>query len=209
MRLEVVMNFAYIRVSSKEQNESRQVKAINEYVKKENIVIEDKNVFIDKASGKSFDRPIYIDMKNRFRKGDVLLLKELDRLGRDMDDIKREWHSLVEGGVEIVVIDTPIISTVNKTDIERRLIANIVFELLTYMAEKERVKIRQRQAEGIKSAKEKGVQFGRPKANVQITKFKKKFEAFNGGYITAEVAASELNISRATFFRRIKEYSGQ
>jgi len=201
------MNFAYIRVSSKEQNESRQVVAIDEYVLKENLKLEQKNIFIEKASGKSFNRPIYIDMKKRFRKGDVLIIKELDRLGGDMDAIKKEWYSLVDTGVEIVVIDTLIISTKNKSDLERKLIGNIVFDLLSYMAEKERVKIKQRQSEGIKSAKAAGVVFGRPKAAVNGTKLKKKYEAYSNGNITAEEAAYSLGVSRATFFRRIKEYT--
>ena len=111
---EVKMNFAYIRVSTKEQNESRQTTAIQEYVTQTETPLDAKNIFIEKASGKDFERPIYIDMKKRFRNGDVLIIKELDRLGRDMDAIRREWNYLADGGIDIVVIDTPIINTINR-----------------------------------------------------------------------------------------------
>jgi len=198
------MYFAYIRVSSKEQNESRQTAAIQGYVKLTGIDLDDKNVFIEKASGKNMERPIYADMKKRFRKGDVLIIKELDRLGRNMEAIRREWNMLSEEGVDIVVIDTPIISTLGKMDIERKLISNIVFELLSYMAEKERIKIKQRQAEGIEAAQKRGVGFGRPKVRIKNNDLKKKVAAYREGHLSAEEAATALGVSRATFFRRMK-----
>lgn len=199
------MYFAYIRVSSKEQNESRQIVAIEEYVRKTNTLFDDSNMFVEKASGKTLERPIYLDMKKRFRKGDVLIIKELDRLGRNMEAIRQEWNMLSEEGVDIVVIDTPIISTLGKMDIERKLISNIVFELLSYMAEKERIKIKQRQAEGIEAAQMRGVEFGRPKVNIKCNELKKKVTAYREGHISAEEAATALGVSRATFFRRLKK----
>ena len=113
-------------------------------------------------SGKDFNRNGYLKLKNSLlRDGDTLVIKELDRLGRNMDMIKNEWQEIQSKGIDIVVLDTPILNTKNKSDLEKKLIANIVFELLTYMAEKERIKIKTRQAEGIAAAKARGVRFGR------------------------------------------------
>lgn len=197
------MYFAYVRVSSKEQKEDRQMTAIRAYIRDTGIDLKKSNIFIEKTSGKTFERPVYIDMKKRFRKGDVLIIKELDRLGRNMEAIRQEWNEMSKVGVDIIVLDTPIISTLGKMDIERKLISNIVFELLSYMAEKERIKIKQRQAEGIKSAKERGVEFGRPRVGIKTKELKKKIAAYKEGHISATEAATALGISRSTFFRRM------
>ena len=150
--------FGYARVSSKDQNLDRQIEELIKYG------VEERDIIVDKQSGKDFNRNGYKTLKyNLLRNGDTLVIKELDRLGRNMEQIKVEWKELEDVGVNLVVIDNPILNTAGKTDLEKKLISNIVFELLSYMSEKERLKIKQRQAEGIKIAKEKGKKFGRPK----------------------------------------------
>ena len=141
--------YGYARVSSTEQNLDRQIKALVKYG------VEDRHIITDKMSGKNFDRPGYQTLKCQLlRSCDVLVIKELDRLGRDYEQIKSEWHDLRQMGVDIVVLDMPILSTADKSDLEKTLIANIVFELLAYLSEKERIKIRTRQAEGASGSKE-------------------------------------------------------
>ncbi|MCT8975294.1 recombinase family protein [Clostridium sp. CX1] len=197
--------FAYIRVSTLEQNTDRQVQALNDYCKENNIVINERDIYTDKASGKDFNRENYKALKLNLRDGDTLIIKELDRLGRDMQRIKEEWHELLKQGVNIIVIDTPILNTTNKTDLEKSLISNIVFELLSYMAQKERIKIKQRQAEGIASAKAKGLKFGRP--SVEYPKeFSKVYAEWKEGSISAVKAMDILNLKKTTFYKLVKDY---
>lgn len=197
--------FAYIRVSTIEQNTDRQVRALNEYCKENDIVINERDIYTDKASGKDFNRENYKALKLNLRDGDTLIIKELDRLGRDMQMIKEEWHELLKQGINIIVIDTPILNTTNKTDLEKSLISNIVFELLSYMAQKERIKIKQRQAEGIASAKAKGLKFGRP--SVEYPKeFSKVYDEWKKGSISAVKAMEILNLKKTTFYKLVKDY---
>jgi len=150
--------YGYARVSSNEQHLDRQIEVLTKYG------VEDRFIITDKISGKDFSRPGYQVLKNQLlRSGDTLVIKELDRLGRNYEQIKNEWNDLRQMGIDIVVLDMPIASTVDKSDLEKQLIVSIVFELLAYLAEKERVKIKTRQAEGIATAKKNGVKFGRPK----------------------------------------------
>ncbi|MDZ5149285.1 recombinase family protein, partial [Clostridium perfringens] len=143
--------YGYARVSTREQNLDRQIEELKKYG------IQERDIITDKQSGKDFNRNGYQTLKESLlRKGDTLVIKELDRLGRDMEQIKQEWRALEEAGINLIVLDNPILNTEGKTDLEKKLISNIVFELLSYMAEKERQKIRQRQAEGIKIAQEQG-----------------------------------------------------
>ncbi|MGN0301751.1 MAG: recombinase family protein [Anaerotardibacter sp.] len=148
----------YARVSSTDQNLERQLKALAEWD------IDQRNIFTDKASGKNFDRPAYKRMLKRLRKGDTLVIKSLDRLGRNYDEMIQEWRYLVKDkGCNIVVLDMPILDTRFSVDgITGTLIADIVLELFSYVAHIERENIRSRQAEGIQAAKERGVRFGRP-----------------------------------------------
>lgn len=191
--------FGYIRVSSKEQNTDRQKQALIEYG------IDERDIIEDKISGKDFDRNGYLTLKNSLlRDGDTLVIKELDRLGRNMDMIKNEWQEIQSNGIDIVVLDTPILNTKNKSDLEKKLIANIVFELLTYMAEKERIKIKTRQAEGIAIAKNKGVYKGRKK--IVNENFENIYLDWKNGKFTAVKAAEMLNMKKSTFYRRVKEY---
>lgn len=191
--------YSYIRVSSKEQNLDRQKQAMIEYGINERDIIEDKQ------SGKDFNRNGYLTLKNSLlREGDTLVIKELDRLGRNMDMIKTEWQELQAKGIDLIVLDTPILNTVNKTDLEKKLISNIVFELLSYMAEKERIKNRARQAEGIAIAKKNGVYKGRKK--IVNDKFETVYREWKENKITAVKAMENLGMKKNTFYRRVKEY---
>jgi len=191
--------FGYIRVSSKEQNTDRQKQALIEFG------VDERDIIEDKVSGKDFDRNGYLTLKNSLlRDGDTLVIKELDRLGRNMDMIKNEWQGIQSNGIDIVVLDTPILNTKNKSDLEKKLIANIVFELLTYMAEKERIKIKTRQAEGIAIAKSKGLYKGRKK--IVHENFKNVYDDWKNEKLTAVKAIEMLDMKKSTFYRRVKEY---
>lgn len=192
--------FGYIRVSSKEQNTDRQKQALIGYG------VDERDIIEDKVSGKDFNRNGYLTLKNSLlRDGDTLVIKELDRLGRNMDMIKNEWQEIQSNGIDIVVLDTPILNTKNKSDLEKKLIANIVFELLTYMAEKERIKIKTRQAEGIAIAKNKGLYKGRKK--IVNENFKNVYDDWKKGKLTAVKAIEMLDMKKSTFYRRVKEYN--
>lgn len=210
------MIFGYVRVSTKEQCEDRQVEAIKEYCKANKLELEERNIVIDKQSGKDFNREGYQLLKNYLlRSGDTLIIKELDRLGRNMDQIKKEWQELTEKGINIVVIDTPILNTADKTDLEKKLIGNIVFELLSYLAEKEREKIKQRQREGIEAAKKAGKHLGRPRIDLEnLSKEQKEiikqyYPRWKNGIITATDFMQKIGLKRNTFYKIMKQYETQ
>ncbi len=191
--------YGYARVSSTEQNLDRQIESLTAYG------VEDRHIITDKLSGKDFSRPGYQTLKGQLlREGDVLVIKELDRLGRNYEQIKTEWYELRQMGVDIVVLDMPVLTTTDKSDLEKVLIANIVFELLSYLAEKERIKIKTRQAEGIATAKSKGVKFGRPKAKLP-TGFAEEVRKWQAGEQTATETMSKLGLKRTTFYKLVKE----
>ena len=191
--------YGYARVSSTEQHLDRQIEALSAYG------VEDRHIIADKQSGKDFSRPGYQTLKGQLlREGDVLVIKELDRLGRNYEQIKSEWHELRQMGIDVVVIDMPMLSTADKTDLEKVLIANIIFELLSYLAEKERVKIKTRQAEGIAVAKSKGVRFGRPRTKIPHGFFE-EVKRWQAGEQTATETMQRLGIKRTTFYKLIKD----
>ena len=196
------MIFAYTRVSTVEQNTDRQIIALTEYAQNHDLTID--RTFTDKVTGKHFKRPQYQAMKSTLRTGDTLMLKELDRMGRDMEQIKIEWNELAKMGVDIIVTDTPILNTINKSDLEKTLISNIVFELLSYMAEKERVKILSRQAEGIAIAKVKGKYKGRKP--IECNNFTEIYTQWKAGLITGVKAMELTKLTKPTFYRKVKEY---
>jgi len=207
------MLFGYVRVSSKDQNEDRQIFAIKEYCRDRSLDLQERNIITDKQSGKNFNREGYQTLKNQLlRSGDTLIIKELDRLGRNMEQIKQEWQDLIKAGINITVIDTEILNTTNKTDLEKTLISNIVFELLSYMAEKERVKIRQRQQEGIAQAKAKGKHLGRPRIDLSTLEKKQKeliekyYPIWKKEELTATKFMEVLDLKRNTFYKIIKQY---
>ncbi len=195
------MTFAYLRVSTTDQNPERQQASIADYAQAVGVVID--RTYTDYASGKNFDRPQYQALKGTLRDGDVLIVKEIDRLGRNMNQIKAEWQTLQQLGITMIVVDSPILSTANKSDLERSLISNIVFELLAYMSEKERQKLRIRQAEGIAIAKAQGKFTGRKP--LSCPDFMQVYHAWNGGSLTAVQAAERLDISVSTFYRRVQQ----
>ncbi|MDE4541241.1 recombinase family protein [Thermoanaerobacterium sp. R66] len=191
--------YGYARVSSTEQHLDRQLEALMAYG------VEDRYIITDKCSGKDFECPGYQVLKNQLlRSGDTLVIKELDRLGRNYEQVKTEWHDLQQMGVDIVVLDMPIVSTADKSDLEKKLIANIVFELLAYLSEKERLKIKTRQAEGIASAKAKGVKFGRPRIEAPDG-FVEELQKWKSGKQTATETMKKLNLKRTTFYKLVKE----
>jgi len=192
--------YGYIRVSSKEQNPARQKDALLK------AGIEEGYIFTDKMSGKDFDRPEYQLVKRLLKKDDILFIKDLDRLGRNYRKIKEEWKEItIDIGADIVVLDMDLLDTRNFKNGMEELISNIILELLSYMAEKERKKIRQRQREGIKRAKENGVDFGRPK--IEVDDFEYYYEkVYNKKEMAAVEAMKEMDISKSTFYRRKSEY---
>ncbi len=152
------MDYGYIRVSSIDQNEARQI------IQMEELGIKKKNVYSDKQSGKNFDRPGYIKMVRRLKKGDTLFISSIDRLGRNYSEIQEQWRILIhEKKVDICVIDMPLLDTRNKKDLMGTFVAELTLQILSFVAENERVNIKKRQAEGIAAAKARGVRFGRPK----------------------------------------------
>lgn len=151
--------YGYIRVSTREQNEDRQILALKDFS------IPEKNLFIDKQSGKDFERPQYRKMVRKLKKDDLLYIKSIDRLGRNYSEILEQWRILTkEKGIDIVVLDMPLLDTRRGKDLMGTFLSDIVLQVLSFVAENERSNIRQRQAEGIAVAKARGVRFGRPPA---------------------------------------------
>ena len=149
--------YGYIRVSSRDQNEERQLIALKE------VGVADKNIYLDKQSGKDFDRPKYKRLLRKIKKDDVLYIKSIDRLGRNYEEIQNQWRILTkEKGIDIVVLDMPLLDTRRGKDLMGTFLSDIVLQVLSFVAENERINIRQRQAEGIAAAKARGVRFGRP-----------------------------------------------
>ena len=150
------MTYGYIRVSSRDQNEDRQLAALKAWVTPENI-------YMDKQSGKDFNRPQYKKLVRRLKKDDLLYIKSIDRLGRNYEEIQNQWRILTkEKGIDIVVLDMPLLDTRRGKDLMGTFLSDIVLQVLSFVAENERTNIRQRQAEGIEAAKARGVRFGRP-----------------------------------------------
>ena len=193
--------YGYVRVSTQVQNEARQLAAMREFG------VEEDNIVIEKQSGKDFSRPIYRRLVGRLRPDDVLVVKSIDRLGRNYSEILEQWAFITKGqAAAIVVLDMPLLDTRQGRDLTGTLIAGIVLQLLSYVAQTERENIRQRQAEGIAAAKERGVQFGREQIELP-----EGFPAFarlwQEGGISSRCAAQKLGISYQTFLRRAKEFS--
>jgi DNA invertase Pin-like site-specific DNA recombinase len=193
--------FGYARVSSTEQNLDRQIQALIEYG------VCERDIITDKVSGKDFNRQGYNALKNQIlRHSDILVIKELDRLGRNYEQMKIEWQELQQLGIDIVILDMPILNTKEKSNLEKALIANIVFELLAYTAEKERQKIKTRQREGIVVAKNKGIKFGRPIIAVP-TEFEAECKKWQDGKQSAVQTMKRLGLKRTTFYKLVQSYS--
>ena len=153
--------YAYMRVSTEEQLLDRQESAVQEWAKGNGIEIPPENIFADKISGKTFKREKYLKMKELLQDGDILVVKELDRFGRNWDGIKQEWEELSKRGVKIIIIDMPLLSAKTDESVDNRLIRETMFNMLCYVAQKERDKISQRTKEGLRAKKEQGVVLGR------------------------------------------------
>lgn len=193
--------YGYIRVSTKEQNPERQIYAMEaENIKKQNI-------YIDKITGKGFDRPQYCRMLKRLKVGDIVVIKSIDRLGRNYNEILEQWRIIIkEKCADIQVIDMPLLNTNQRSDnLTGVFISDLVLQILAYVAETERTFIRQRQAEGIAVAKRKGKKFGRNK-NVLPENFLEYYQKWKNKEITIRQAAEALNMNYSTFYRRCKEY---
>lgn len=194
--------FAYCRVSSTDQNEDRQVEAMLE------LGINERDIFIDKCSGKNFDRPQYQALKLQLREGDVLVVKSIDRLGRNYKQICEEWREIVRDiKANIKVVDMPILDTTRTDGLIGEVISDIVLQLLGYVAEQERAFIKQRQAEGIKLAKEKGKRLGKPPIQYPDN-WPEVYTIWKSGSITAREAMKRLNLKPTSFYKLAKIYKG-
>ena len=192
--------YGYIRVSAKDQNPDRQLIALRE------CDIKDKDIFLDRMSGKDFERPQYTKMLKRLKSGDLLVVKSIDRLGRNYGEILEQWRKITkEIGANIQVLDMPLLNTDSAQEkLTGVFISDLVLQILAYVAETERSLIKQRQAEGIAAAKAKGVKFGCKKCELP-EQFDKYFQMWLNGEISTRKAAEELHISHSTFYRRCKE----
>lgn len=196
------MDYGYVRVSTKEQNELRQLIALRDFG------IDDKHIYIDKQSGKDFVRTNYKKLIRKIKSGDTIVIKSIDRLGRNYDEILEQWRIITkEKQVAIVVLDMPLLNTKQNRDLTGTLIADIVLQLLSYVAQTEREFIRQRQAEGIAAAKLQGVKFGR-KPKEKPPEYEVLKELWKAGEISARAAAKKLRITHSTFLRWVNAENG-
>lgn len=194
------MIYGYIRVSTREQNEDRQMIALRE------MDVPEKNIYMDKQSGKDFDRPAYKRLLRKLKKDDLLYIKSIDRLGRNYEEIQNQWRILTkEKGVDIVVLDMPLLDTRRGKDLVGTFLSDIVLQVLSFVAENERVNIRQRQAEGIAAAKARGVRFGRPPRPLPEN-FHDCYQRWKAGKITFAIAAKECGLPLSTFRDKAQVY---
>ena len=192
--------YGYIRVSTREQNEDRQVIALR------GVGIPEKNVYMDKQSGKDFNRPQYKKLLRKLKKDDLLYIKSIDRLGRNYAEILEQWRILTkEKGIDIVVLDMPLLDTRRGKDLMGTFLSDIVLQVLSFVAENERSNIRQRQAEGIAAAKARGVRFGRPPKPLPAG-FHSAYQNWKAGKITGTAAAKECGMPMSTFRYRAEIY---
>lgn len=192
--------YGYIRVSSKDQNEDRQLIALKE------AGVPEKNIYIEKRSGKDFDRPQYRRLIRRMKRDDLLYIKSIDRLGRNYTEILEQWRLLTKNkGIDIVVLDMPLLDTRRGKDLMGTFLSDIVLQVLSFVAENERTNIRLRQAEGIAAAKAKGIRFGRvPKPLPE--NFHTVYQRWKSGEITGTAAAKECGMPLSTFRYRAAIY---
>lgn len=196
----IAENYSYIRVSSRDQNEDRQL------IVMQGLGISEKNIYMDKQSGKDFDRPQYRKMVRRMKKDDLLYIKSIDRLGRNYSEILEQWRILTkEKGIDIVVLDMPLLDTRRGKDLMGTFLSDIVLQVLSFVAENERTNIRQRQAEGIAAAKARGVRFGRPPKPLPEN-FHHLYQQWKNGKITGTAAAKLCGMPLSTFRYRAEIY---
>ena len=192
--------FGYVRVSSTDQNENRQMIALR------NANVPKKNILIDKQSGKDFERPSYKKLMRRLKAGDLLYILSIDRLGRNYEEIQKQWRILTkEIGADVCVLDMPLLDTRNGKDLMGTFIADLVLQILSFVAQNERESIRKRQAEGIAAAKARGIKFGRPEKKTP-QKFAALVEQWEQKRLPFSEVLRQCNMSEATFYRRLREY---
>ncbi len=192
--------YGYVRVSSKDQNEDRQMIALRE------VGVSEKNIFVDKQSGKDFNRPKYKRLLKRLKTDDLLYIKSIDRLGRNYEEIQNQWRIITKDKkVDIVVLDMPLLDTRRGKDLVGTFLSDIVLQVLSFVAENERSNIRQRQAEGIAAAKARGVRFGRPPATLPEN-FHQVYQLWKSGKITGLEAARMCDMPMSTFRYRAEIY---
>ena len=192
--------YGYIRVSSTDQNEDRQLIALRE------MAVPEANLFVDKQSGKDFQRPQYKRLLRKLKKDDLLYVKSIDRLGRNYGEILEQWRILTkEKGIDIVVLDMPLLDTRRGKDLLGTFLSDIVLQVLSFVAENERTNIRQRQAEGIAAAKARGVRFGRPPRPLPEN-YRSAYQRWKAGAITGTAAAKECGMPLSTFRYRAEIY---
>lgn len=192
--------YGYIRVSTKEQNEDRQLVAMRE------LSVAEENIFMDRQSGKDFRRPQYQRMVKKLKPDDLLYVKSIDRLGRNYEEIQDQWRRLTkEIGADVSVIDMPLLDTRNGKDLMGTFIADLVLQILSFVAQNERENIRKRQAQGIAAAKARGIRFGRP--NIQPPEdFPVIVAEWEAGRLSFRDALARSGLAEATFYRRLREY---
>ena len=192
--------YGYIRVSTREQNEDRQRLALRK------LRIPEERIYMDKQSGKDFERPQYKKLLRKLKKDDLLYVKSIDRLGRNYEEILQQWRILTkEKGIDIVVLDMPLLDTRRGKDLMGTFLSDIVLQVLSFVAENERTNIRQRQAEGIAAAKARGVRFGRPPKPLP-DQFPTAYNRWRQGSITGTAAAKECGMPLATFRYKAEQY---
>lgn len=192
--------YGYVRVSSTDQNEDRQLISLREQG------VDEKNIYIDKQSGKNFERPSYKKLVRKLKAGDLLYVTSIDRLGRDYKEIQNQWRVLTkEICIDICVLDMPMLDTRNGKDLMGTFIADLVLQILSFVAQSERENIKKRQMEGIAAAKAKGVKFGRPEKAVPDD-FGKIVWAWEQKSLTLEDVLQKCGVSEATFYRRRREF---
>ena len=192
--------YGYIRVSSKDQKEDRQQIALKE------VGVELQNIYVDKQSGKDFNRPQYKKMLRKLKKDDLLYIKSIDRLGRNYEEILQQWRILTkEKGVDIVVLDMPLLDTRRGKDLMGTFLSDIVLQVLSFVAENERTNIKQRQAEGIAAAKAQGIKFGRPPLPLPEN-FYEVHKAWRSKKITLKQAAEACNMPVGTFYGKARKF---
>ena len=192
--------YGYIRVSSKDQKEDRQQIALKE------VGVERLNIYVDKQSGKDFERPQYRKMVRKLKKDDLLYIKSIDRLGRNYEEILQQWRILTkEKGVDIVVLDMPLLDTRRGKDLMGTFLSDIVLQVLSFVAENERTNIKQRQSEGIAAAKAQGIKFGRPPLPLPDN-FYEVHKAWRSKKITLKQAAEACNMPVGTFYGKARKF---
>ncbi len=192
--------YGYIRVSSRDQNEDRQLIALNE------VGVDPKSIYLDKQSGKDFERPQYKKLLRKLKKDDLLYIKSIDRLGRNYEEILQQWRYLTKDkGIDIVVLDMPLLDTRRGKDLMGTFLSDIVLQVLSFVAENERTNIRQRQAEGIAAAKARGVKFGRPPKPVPDN-FYEIHKAWRTKKLSLKSAAKACNMPVSTFYGKARKF---